>query len=301
MLAKFQAAWNKFWFAPVSPAPVCLFRILLGILALVDGLLWCPDFLTWYGNDAVLSYESLRYFDNGFSVLLLHHFSDQQIYGLLALYLIACVFVIVGFCSRTSLFLLWLLSVSISHRDPPIWHQASLLVRLYSFTMIFAPSAAMYSVDAWIKKFRAQSEKSKLYAPFAQRLLQFQVTCIYWRAFFGKIQGGTWLNGTAVYWTLHHTNVVRHTVPAFFDHLWFYNIMTYYTLVIEFLMWTIIWVPPFNKAVLLGALFLHGGIEWFVNLDLLEWAVVISYVLFLVPEDIERFMLKVGRLLPRSN
>jgi hypothetical protein len=297
MLTQVKAAWNKFWFEPVSPAPICLFRILVGCLALGDGLLWYSDLLTWFGDHGIVPPEALHHFKVGFSVLVLHHFSDQEIYCMLAVYLLACVFVITGFCSRTSLFLVWLFSCSLSNREPAFWHQVGLFVRIYAFMLMLAPAGAMYSVDAWIKKLRGQGCEPKLYAPLVQRLVQFQIACVYFRASIGKLFGNYWREGTAVYYALHHTNTVRHAVPAFLDHLWFYNIMTYYTIIIESCMWTLVWVPPISKFILLGALFLHSGIEWFINLDLLEWAVVSSYVLFLPPADVENFVLKLKRVL----
>ncbi|MDR3613462.1 MAG: HTTM domain-containing protein [Candidatus Obscuribacterales bacterium] len=297
MLTQVKTAWNTFWFEPVSPAPICLFRILVGLLTLVDSLLWYPDLLLWSGRHGVIPNDAMQNFPTGVCIFVLHDFSDQQMYALFAVQLLACLFLIVGFFSRTSAFVVWLFFCSLAFREVVFWHQVGLFLRLYSFLLIFAPAGAMYSVDAWTKKRRGQSTELKLYAPLAQRLLQFQVACVYFRASIGKFLGNEWREGRAVYYVLHHKTTVRHLVPAFLDHMWFYNLTTYYTLVIESCMWTLIWVPPINKFVLLGALFLHSGIEWFINLDLLEWAIVCSYVLFLPPVDIESFMLKIRNLL----
>jgi hypothetical protein len=42
-------AWNEFFFAPQSPTPVCLFRILFGLVFIADLILLRPDWMTWFG------------------------------------------------------------------------------------------------------------------------------------------------------------------------------------------------------------------------------------------------------------
>lgn len=296
---RLKDAWNRFWFAQVSPAPLCLFRILVGIVAFGDGLLWWSDLTTWFGVNGVFPLESLRHNHIALSALILHPFSDQELYAFLALYLVACIFAIVGFCSRSSMFIIWFFCCSLSNREGPFWHQVGLFVRLYSFMLMIGPCGAMYSVDAWLKKLRGKDTEPKLCSSLVQRLLQIQIALVYLRASVGKMFGSEWQNGTAVYYATHLTNVVRHTVPGFLDNMWFYKVMTYYTVFIETCLWTLIWVPGINKIVLLGGLFLHAGIEWFVNLDFLEWAVVITYVLFLPARDIEWFIGKLTCLVPK--
>ena len=299
MFARVKELWNKFWFAPQSPAPLCVFRILVGFVALGDGLCWCSDLTTWYGVNGVIPLQSLAHIRPNLSLMVLYPFDDQQLYFLLALYVVACIFSILGFCTRSSMFYIWLFSCSLASRQGAFWHQVSLFVRLYSFLLMIGPSGAMYSLDAWIKKLRGKDENPKLRSPLVQRLLQFQIACVYFRASVGKMFGHEWRDGTAVYYVMHYTNVVRHTVPGFLDNIWFYKFLTYYTVFIETCLWTLIWVPGLNKLVLAGGLFLHGGIEWFINLDFLEWAVVGSYVLFLPAADIEWFMNKLKSLLKR--
>ena len=48
-LRSLSRAWDEFFFAPRSPTPLCLFRVLFGLLALADFILLRPPFksYTW--------------------------------------------------------------------------------------------------------------------------------------------------------------------------------------------------------------------------------------------------------------
>ena len=48
-LRAFRKAWEKFFFAPQSPLPIALFRILYGACVSVTLILLHSDWLDWYG------------------------------------------------------------------------------------------------------------------------------------------------------------------------------------------------------------------------------------------------------------
>jgi hypothetical protein len=290
--------WDAIWFAPVSPSPMCVLRILYGILSIINGLLYLPDFLTWYGPHGVLPAKAvLSSLGPRPSILLYLNFTDGETMALLWLFLVFSVLVSLGLWTRFSLFIVWMLSLTFNSRNTLMFHQVDSILRLIGFVLLLSPAGAMYSIDRWLSRRKGDDIQPLLYSPWAQRLLQFQVACIYFKAFWGKILGESWRQGVAVYFATHFT--VRHPVPGFMDNLLFYKMATYYTLVIEFSMWTLIWIQPLTKWVLLGATILHLGIEWCINLDLLEWSVLITYVAFLKPAEIERAITVVGDFLRR--
>jgi hypothetical protein len=58
-------AWNSFFFAPQSPLPIALFRILYGLLVIITLLLLWPDWLTWYGPHAWVSLSTMHALESG--------------------------------------------------------------------------------------------------------------------------------------------------------------------------------------------------------------------------------------------
>jgi Vitamin K-dependent gamma-carboxylase len=298
ILKRFLKIWDSIWFVPVSPSPICLLRILYGIVCIVNGLLYGPDFLTWFGEHGVLPAASVRHFGPRPSILLYFDFTDSEVMAVLWSYVLFACLVTIGLWTRLSTFMTWMLGLTFIARQPLMFHQVDSVLRLMGFVLCLSPAGAMYSIDHWLsRKKKGTSSEPQLYSPWAQRLIQFQVVCLYFKAFWGKLLGETWRQGTAVYYATHYTT--RHHLPHFMDNLLFYKFMTYYTLVIEFSMWSLIWIQPLTKWILLGATILHLGIDWCINLDLLEWSAMIMYVLFLKPAEVERFMTLVGNLFLR--
>ncbi len=295
IFARLLKTLDSFWFAPVSPSPVCALRILYGILSFINGLLYAPDFLTWFGPRGVLPIETVGLLGPRPSLMLYFNLTDDQTLIFLWLFLAFSILVIVGFWTRVSIFLLWILTLSINFRNPFMFHQVDSVLRIVGFGLLLSPAGAMYSIDRWLRQRRGNCAAPLLYAPWAQRLIQIQVSCIYWKAFWAKLLGEPWRQGTAVYFAVHSTT--RHQIPGFLDNMLFYKIATYYTLIVESCMWSLVWIQPLTKWILLSATILHAGIDWCINLDLLEWGVISTYVVFLKPSDIENFMNFIGKKL----
>ena len=285
------AAWDRFWFEPTSPSPICLFRIFFGLLSLLNGLSWYPDLLTWYGEHGVVAPATVEAFRG--PILSLFNWlpgSDAAILGVFGVYLVSSLTLTLGLWTRTSAFLSWLAIVSLNQRNPFMFHHAGTVLRLYGFVLIFAPAGSMYSLDSWGQSGPKRCE------PWAQRLLQVTLAAVYWKASCGKLAGWSWLDGTAVYYATHLYDNVRHSVPALLEQLWLYRVLTWGTILVELCLWTLIWPRRTRYPVLLAGLILHLGIEWFLYLDLLEWTVIAGYVLFLFPEDVEDLIRQAARL-----
>jgi len=74
-----------------------------------------------------------------------------------------------------------------------------------------------------------------------------------------------------------------------FEHLWTIKAMTWGTLVIEGALGFLLWVKELRYWILLGGVFLHLGIIWTMNIPLFGWVLMIAYVTWIDPVDLERF------------
>lgn len=278
--------WKQFWFEPISPSSICLFRVLFGILSLINGILYLPDLLVWFGADGAGPMDAVVGLTNNPMThwLVQHPLSDSTYVRLLYLQLLASVFLIVGLQSRLSLFCWWLIALIFRARNPAIWHQCDVLLRLAAFPLLFAPLSERYALDTWFRK----GPRPQKFAPWAQRLLQFQMCAIYLEGFLEKLSGVLWRDGLGVYYSLHFPDGMRHAVPAWMDHEWIYQILNYFTFYIELSLWFLVWFPPLRYAILAGGIVFHLGIQYFLHLDLLEYAIMLYYVTFIPPEDLDR-------------
>jgi hypothetical protein len=282
--------WDRFWFEPTSNSAMCLFRIFFGLAAFGNGLFWIPDFLLWYGPKGVLPLQTGYAVQPVFTLWNLIPITDATAtYTVLGLYMLFAVLTCIGLWTRFSTIILWILLVSIRHRNPFFWHAVDMAIGTTAPMVAFSQAGERFSMDAWLKKRRNRQYVPRLCPPWPQRLVQLQLAAIYMRAFCKKLYGETWRDGTAVYYSTHG-GWAKFGLPFFLDNSMGYRMAAWGTLIIEFCLFTLIWNRKYRYFVLAAGVTLHLLIEWSLNLDLLEWTIILSYVVWVYPDDLDRFI-----------
>jgi hypothetical protein len=82
----------------------------------------------------------------------------------------------------------------------------------------------------------------------------------------------------------------RFVVPYIFDHAWTVEILTYSTLLIEFSLATLVWLKPCRYWVLAAGFFFHLMIDINMSIPQFEWLMIVSYVLFIYPQDLRQWL-----------
>ena len=134
----------------------------------------------------------------------------------------------------------------------------------------------------------ADSQVSNWGSPWCLRLMQLQVCLVYLNASYWKLRGELWRRGTAVYYTTQEAGLVRLRLPNFLQHTALIRLATWGTIAIEFALGTLVWIGELRYIVLLSGVLLHLCIELTLNLQLLGMTMLISLLLFVRPEDLER-------------
>ncbi len=283
-----------FWFTPVSPAPVCLFRIFYGLLVLVTGLLLAPDLLTWFGSHPVISQQTIHDWEmseSRFSLFFFFPDSDTValcVYGTLML---ASSFLTFGLFTRISALIVFLCLCSFDQRMACIMNSGDTVLRIQAFLLIFSEAGALYSMDrnrTWRKL--KQSASSLVRSPWAQRLLQIQIALVYAQAFFSKVVQKQWLDGTALYNCSRLSDFARLPAPLLFDHLWVYQVLCWVTLLVELALFTLIWSKKTRYKVLLIGCVFHLCIDITMNIPVFEYIMMAGYINFLEPADVTDFV-----------
>ncbi|MCA9805275.1 MAG: HTTM domain-containing protein [Cyanobacteria bacterium HKST-UBA02] len=289
--------WYRIWFKPQSPAPLCLFRILIGSIILISSLYWWPDLMTWFGYDGVVSVETMFQFEesNRLSILNWLPPDNRFVYVLYALLMLSGLSFTLGFKSKLSAIILFLCLTSFHHRNLLIFHSGDTLLRVCMFLLMFGPIGKMYSIDSWLaRKSDREDPEPVLCSPWVQNLLRFQIAIVYAQSSLAKLEGESWWNGTAVYYALHMQDFSKFPVPFIFDSIPAIQFATWSTLLIEIALFTLIWIRDLRYYVLAAGVVLHLGIDWSMNLPFFEILMIASYVVFIKPEDVERFVRFVG-------
>src|SRR3954454_18480114 len=96
--------WNRFFFAPQSPLPICLFRILYGTMVIATLVLLHGDWLSWYGTHSWVSLATMRQVEPGarLNLFTIIPQNDGYVQALFWVSLAAATFLTVGLFTRVS-------------------------------------------------------------------------------------------------------------------------------------------------------------------------------------------------------
>jgi hypothetical protein len=285
-------SWNNFWFAPTSPAPICLFRIFYGFLLLISGLSWAMILLAYTGKNTLFSPETLSLWQGFKPSLFTWLPADTSAMRLwLMIYILAACAVMLGLFTRSSTVLAWIILISVQNHYCMLINASDRILAIFGIPMMLAPTGAMFSLDS-----RFKARHSNAYAPWAQRLLQLHIAAIYWQAFWSKLKGCSWWDGDAVYYATHIDQFHHLTIPYVFDHLSTCRILTWGTLLIEFLLWGFIWFKEFRYWVLFAGVIMHLVMGWSLYIWPYDLMMITSYINFIYPADLERLFANIKRL-----
>ncbi len=281
--------WRNFWFEKQPPTAIAIYRILLGLFVLETTLLEiAPNFSYFYGEKAIVNIGTISSYwwqrNPVFDLFLLVPQKDCYLIIIFALIIIAAVGLTLGLFTRLSSIIVYLGLLSLDRQCPFVLDGGDELMRLGSLIICFSNAGAAYSIDSLL---RGQKE-IPLVSPWAQRLLQVQVSIAYFFAFLNKVVGHQWQNGTAVYYVANLDDFIKSPTTLILANMFFSVILTYYTLAIEFALAVLVWFKPLRYWILLGGVFLHAGIDSCMNLPGFQWFFVSNYILFVEPADIAR-------------
>lgn len=284
-------AWNDFFFAPQSPVPVCLFRILYAIVVIANLLLLRPDWLNWYGTHGWVTLATMSQIEPGVRLNLFKVIpqSDPWINAFFWVFLSFAVLLAFGLMTRISNVLVFLCLTSIHQRDLFINHGGDTFLRVAGFFLMFAPAGAALSLDRLIRmRIGREGVNVEPRSPWAQRMIQLELALLYFVAFWWKSMGITWVNGTALYYVSHLQEMHRFPVAAWLQQPVLLKLGTWFTLAMEFSLGVLIWFKELRYPLLAMGILFHLCLEYSLNVPTFQWDVLIAYVLFVNPEDLAR-------------
>lgn len=289
ILQKLYRAWENFFFAPQSPIPIALFRILYGICVSATLILLHSDWLNWFGVNAWVTLSTMTTMEPGprLNLFTVMPQNDHFITLFFWVFLGFSILLTIGFWTRFSSIVVFLCLASIQQRNLFITNGGDTFLRLAGFFLIFAPAGAALSLDR-LKRVHKGIESSEIpaRAPWAQRMIQFELSLLYFVSFCWKMKGATWRNGTALYYVLHLHELQRFPLPAWIQHAFILKMGSWSTLALEFSLGVLIWFRPFRYPVLLLGLLFHLCLEYALNVPMLQWDVLAAYVLFIDSTDL---------------
>jgi hypothetical protein len=287
----FVEAWNAFFFAEQSPIPLALFRVLFGTVVIATLFLLRGDWLAWYGPDAWVRLSTIREMEPGprLNLFAVIPQTDLWVQALFWVFLVSAVCLTMGFVTRVSCVVVFICLASIQQRNLLILHGGDTFLRVAGFFLMFAPAGAALSVDRLIRIWRGkESADIRPRRPWAQRMIQFELALLYFAGFCSKIQGGSWVQGTALYYVYHLDELQRFPIPSWFFRPTILRLGTWFAIALEFSLGVLIWIKELRYPLLAIGLLFHLSLEYSLNIPMFQWDVLSAYVLFIDPADLAR-------------
>lgn len=291
MLRRCYRAWERLFFYPRSPLPLGLFRIFYGLCVCATLLLLHSEWLDWYGIHAWISQPTMAFVEPGLRLNLFQWMPQNNgwIVAFFWIFLAFAVLLTLGLWTRVSSIVVFLGLVSIDQRNLFITNGGDTFLRVMGFFLMFAPAGAALSLD----RLRAVRQgvapaKPVLNAPWAQRMMQLQLSWLYLTSFLWKMKGSTWRNGTALYYVLHLQQIQRFPVPLWLQQPMILKFGCWFALLLEISLATLIWSRTFRYPLLLLGVLFHLMLEYALNLPMIQWDILSAYILFVDPDDLQR-------------
>lgn len=288
---------DKALFGWGSPVTFGVVRMVTGFLALVNFLMISIDFEAWYTEKGFVPvWHSQKLAGNQLRFDLLWNVTDSRITAAFYVLLcVACLFTFLGLFTRIASIAMFLLIVTFHHRNTDILHSGDTLLRQMAFFVMIAPSGKACSLDRVIGLWRG---KAPIVLPdvsiWPQRLMQFQVTIVYFTTVWHKWTGTHWRDGTATWFVPQLHEFDRFPMPPFVDQQPFVMIATYGTLLIELGVAFLAYAKPMRRWILLAGVFLHAGIEYRFNIPLFSFIMCSTYLAFYDGEEFSAFARRIG-------
>lgn len=300
-LKSFIKGWDEFFFAKTDASALCLFRIFFGLFLFINGISLIEDFYDWFGvgDEALvpLGHSFGLYKDFRINIYRWLSPTDFSAWVVLWAYILSSVGVLVGFKTRISTVICFILLVSMQNRNFMILNSGDTLMRCLLFLMMFAPTHVKYSFDSYLRRKQGIPFESSV-SFVTIRLMQLQFSLVYLATTLFKLKGYDWVDGTAVYYTSRLENFQRIVIPFIFDFPSLVKFSTWSALFIEFAMGTLVWVKELRLWVLASGILLHLLIEVSMSIGFFEWVMMTSYLLFFTKQELKWLLSRLIRIFP---
>lgn len=307
---------DEYWFGIGSPVALGVFRIVYGVLATTGVLMLLPFWREWYGSDGYVppatgsSWLGGRLpidfgpYETGLSVprlSLIGGITDPTlVIGFMVLVVIAGVFLSVGYKTRIAGWVFALGIVSLHHRNIGILNGGDTVIRVLALIMAVAPCGNACSIDRLVSIWKgSEGVQPRAVSVWGQRVVSYEVALIYFTTVWCKWFGETWIHGTATWYPPRLAEMKRFPTPGFLHEFPLVTVTTYGTLIVEFLLATLVFYRPWRKWILIAGVGMHLYIDFSMNIPLFSQIMVSMYLCFFDGEELTTWAKKVGRRFPQ--
>lgn len=285
--------WRTFWFSSEPAYALGLVRIAFGALTVwvtLDLLPVVPILFSARGPvPAQPTAADHRWVDTFQFGIFQMWTSETAVVIAWALLLLSAISLTVGWHSRASALLVWILFLSFLRRNPLLIYAGDHVMAITALILALSGCGAALSLDQRRRHGRFWSAEVRVGWPI--RLMQVQLSLIYFFSATTKMMGDAWFGGTAVSypWRIFQDWAILPVPQWLAENAFLVNVATWSTILIELSLGILVWNKRVRYWVLAAGVVLHTFI-W-LNMSVLFFgAVMLVLYLAWVPWEVVRDM-----------
>jgi hypothetical protein len=275
MLAGLWRKWDHFFFEAQAPEQLRGFRFCFGWLLVAFYLIRGLDLEFYFSQSGMLPLDVMNAtmpMQYRYSLFQLFP-SDLGIWTGHWVLIASLAALAVGFYPRVSATIAFVLHVSFLHRN---------MASIFGIDMI---STFFLLYFCFVRLDARRGSLARALTSVAFRLGQLQICIIYAYSGLEKVKGPAWWKGEAIWDVMANSQLAR------MDFSWLAHLplvivaATYLTLAWEVYFPVLVWLKPVRRPMLLFGAALHVGIAIALNIPFFGMLMIISYALFLTPQE----------------
>ncbi len=296
LYAGVRDGWNQFWFTPTDPATLGLIRIFGGSMLFYTHLVWSIDLTGFMGEQGRFSEDLVQRMHQGstfaFSYLWLFDGNPAMLWMVHIAALVILLMFTLGFYSRVTSVLTFIIAVSYAHRAPGALFGLDQINVMLAMYMMLGGAGEAFSLDRLIEKWRYPKRKlptTSTAANVSIRLIQLHMCVIYLFAGTGKLLGDTWWEGTAMWGAVANSEYQSMDMTWLASYPLFIALLTQISLAWELSYSALVWPRLTRPLVIFMAIPLHLGIALCMGMVTFGLAMLIANMAFVSPWIIREF------------
>jgi hypothetical protein len=298
LVADAVKAWDRFFFSPVSPLPLGVFRFFFGANLLAMNLFRIPDWRFYFTDVGFVKAHEAQEILPEFYRPMITWFptNDVLTLGFHVALIVAALCLMLGIWGRVAALVTLFFHLAFMQRNFSIVYGADLVSNFFLFGLLLSDNSRAFSVMSWLGKNRApMSQLNSHLTSIGVRLVQIQLCVIYAYTGLEKLKGPSWWEGTAVWAVFGNQQIMM------LDMSWLKSVplviplMTFSTLIFEVYFPFLVWIQKTRKWTLAFGVMFHTMIALTVGLFMFSGAMLSAYFVFADPNWLRA---KIARFLP---
>jgi hypothetical protein len=288
------SAWDNFFFEETPTIKEGFFRIVWGLILLCYVSQDFVNINDFYSKKSIISLTSVLQEFNYPHINVFQYFGKIDSFeNYLYVILILAIFsFIIGLKTRFSLVLILISMVSFHQRNIWLLSSSEVLLRTISIYLLFSNCHKSLSLDAYLHNKKSKEAIPEVSSSWIMKLIQIQLSVVYVWTVWQKLKGDTWFDGTALYYATRLDQFKNFPVPFLFDSIFILKILTWGTLILEFLLGTLIWIKEFRIPLIISGIIFHLFIEYSMSIPFFEYIMIALLLTHFTGEEFQTFVYK---------